>query len=177
MTYLIPKYTEQMRRGIDLCLNEALVVPALALIYSGIDVLGFLGSTEPWATRATFIPWADKYLAEFLKKRGIGGIDLFSARCGVLHTGQARSNMVENGDAPELWYRFQGNHINFITNTVQPAVLIDVEELVAAFDGGISQFFSDADANPSIGAVAEEKANRFFRRGLLLGPDGLEGLP
>jgi hypothetical protein len=65
------------------------VVPALALIYSGVDVLGFLGSTEPRATRATFIRWADEYLAEFLKKRGIGGIDLFSARCGVLHTGQA----------------------------------------------------------------------------------------
>jgi hypothetical protein len=167
-----------MRRGIELCLNEALVVPALALLYSGIDVLGFLGSIEPNATRKTFIRWADKYLVGFLNKIAIGGIDLYSARCGVLHTGQAPSNMVESGDAPELWYRFQGNvHINFITNTVQPAVLIDVEELVAAFDGGISQFFSDADANPSIGVVAEEKANRFFRRGLLLGPDGLQGLP
>jgi hypothetical protein len=171
MTYLIPKYTEQMRRGIDLCLNEALVVPALALLYAGIDVLGFLGSTGPRATRQTFIRWADKYMAEFLDTRGIGGLDLYSARCGLLHTGQAPSDMVDSGNARELWYRFHGDaHVNLMTDTLHPAVLIDVEELIEAFDRGISRFMTDVEANPDIGVDAEEKANRFFRQGLLLGP-------
>src|SRR5471030_1004579 len=172
MTPLIPKYTEQMRRGITLCLNEALVVPALALLYSGIDVLGFLGSTEPNATRQTFIRWADQYLAGFLIKIAIGGIDLYSARCGLLHTGQAPSNWVYSGHARELWYRFEGPaHFNLMTNTALPAVLIDVEELVEAFVNGVSQFISDVEANPDIGAAAEEKASKFFREGLLLGPE------
>jgi hypothetical protein len=99
MTYLIPRYTEQIRRGMDLCLGEALVIPALALPYSGIDVLGFLAPTEPRATRQTFIRWADAYLAAFLNRKGIGGIDLYSARCGVLHTGQAPSDLVDLGEA------------------------------------------------------------------------------
>jgi hypothetical protein len=171
MTYLIPTYTEQTRRGIDLCLSEALVVPALALLYSGIDVLGFLVSTKPQATKQTFSDWANEYLAAFLSKKGIRGIDLYSARCGVLHTGQAPSRLVDAGKARELWYRFRGeSHINLITNTPQPAVLIDVEELVEAFASGSSRFTSDVETNPAIGNPAEEKAKSFFRRGLLLGP-------
>jgi hypothetical protein len=171
MTYLIPRYTEQIRRGIDLCLGEELVVPALALLYSGIDVLGFLVSAEPKATGKTFSRWADDYLTEFLKKKGIGGIDLFSARCGVLHTAQAPSDLVDKGKARELWYRFRGEaHINLITNTPQPAVLIDVEELVEAFGGGVDLMIGDLQTNPSVGDKANEKAKRFFRQALLLRP-------
>lgn len=132
MNYLIPRYVGQTKRGIQLCLSESLVVPALELSYSGIDVLGYLGSSQTSATRKTFIDWSAQYLAGFLAAKGITGSDLYSARCGVLHAGQARSGMVASGKARELWYRFQGeSHINMRTNTPQPAVLVDIEELVS----------------------------------------------
>lgn len=171
MLYLIPRYADQTKHGIDLCLHDRLVLPALTLLYSGIDVLGFLASDKPYATRQTFILWAEKYVDGFLKTKGIQGIDLYSARCGVLHTGRAPSGLVDSGDARELWYRFDGeSHINMMTNTPKPAVLIDVEELVASFNSGIERFKSDVDADPAMRTKVEDKATRFFRPGLLMGP-------
>jgi hypothetical protein len=79
--------------------------------------------------------------------------------------------LVDSGKARELWYRFRGeSHINLNTNTAQPAVLIDVEELVEAFGGWVGQFIGGAETNPGIGNDAEEKARSFFRPGILLGP-------
>jgi hypothetical protein len=171
MLYLIPLYADQTKRGIELCLRDRLVLPALALLYSGIDVLGFLASDKPNATRQTFISWAGKYMDGFLKTKGIQGIDLYSARCGVLHTGQAPSDLVASGKARELWYRFEGeSHVNLMTNTSKVAVLIDIEDLVESFKGGIERFINDVKTSPTMQTKVEGKAERFFRRGLLTGP-------
>jgi hypothetical protein len=171
MLYLIPRYADQTKSGIDLCLRSRLVVPAITLLYSGIDVLGFLASAKPHATRQTFILWAEKHLDCFLKTKGICGLDLYSARCGLLHTGQAPSAHVDSGDARELWYRFDGEaHINMMTNTPKPAVLVDVEELVESFKGGIERLMSDVEADPNLRTEAERKAERYFRTGILIGP-------
>jgi hypothetical protein len=171
MLYLIPLYAEQTTNAIDLCLRNRLVLPALTLLYSGIDVLGFLATDKPGATRRSFIAWAEKYMDGLLKIKGIVGMDLYSARCGVLHTGQAPSNLVHAGKARELWYRFDGeSHINLMANTPKVPVLIDVEELVESFKSGTKRFANDLDTNPAMKTNAESRADRFFRRGLLSGP-------
>ena len=171
MLYLVGEYAEQTKRGMTICLQNRLIVPAITLLYAGIEVLGFLVSDEPYATRQTFIDWAEKYLDDFLRRKGLTGIDLYSARCGVLHTGRAPSKLVDSGSARELWYRFGGeSHVNIMTNTPKPAVLIDVEELIQSFDNGVQRFMTDVDLNSNLQAQANAKAERFFRRGMLLSP-------
>jgi hypothetical protein len=173
LVYLIPRYTEQTKRGIHLCLANSLVVPALTLLYSGIDVLGFLASDKRKAERSTFTGWAESHMDAFLKKKGIGGIDLYSARCGILHTAMAPSELVDSGKARELWYQFRGeSHVNLIVNLPQPPVLIDVEEMASAFSSGVEQFIQEMLDDAAMGKRAEGKANRFFRPGLLAGPVG-----
>lgn len=169
MLYLIPRYVRQTRKGIELCLNAELVIPALALLYSAIDALGFLASTARSATRSTFTPWAERYFAPFLAKKGIRAIDLYSARCGVLHTGQAPSDLVRSGSARELWYRFDGeSYVNLLTDTPTPAVLVDVEELVEAFDSAVKSFLLEIETDSALGSRAENKAEQFFRPGILM---------
>jgi hypothetical protein len=171
MIYLIPRYTEQTRRGIDLCLGEKLVVPALALLYSAIDVLGFLRSDEASAKRETFTAWVEAYMVAFLNTKGIRGIDLYSARCGIVHTGQAASDLVKSGQARELWYQFRGEaHVNLMANLPEPPVLVDVDELVEAFTSACKEFVRDIRTDDTLGSRAEEKAGRFFRPGLLFRP-------
>jgi hypothetical protein len=171
MVYLIREYAEQTKRAMGLCLQNHILVPALTLLYSSIDVLGFLVSTESYATQQTFVEWAEHYMDGFLKKKGITGTDLYSARCGLLHTGQAPSKLVDTGKARELWYRFAGEgHVNIMTNTPKPAVLIDVEELSDSYNAGVERFIVDLDTAPTLQARGNAKAERFFRRGLLMGP-------
>jgi hypothetical protein len=77
--------------------------------------------------------------------------------------------MVTSGNARELWYRFRGeSHINLLTNTPQPAVLIDVEELVSEFESAMDSFVSDVGNKPTLATRAQAKAEVFFRPGLLL---------
>jgi hypothetical protein len=171
MLYVIPRYAEDTRRGIEVCLRSSLVVPALELLYSGIDVLGFLASANPKADRRSFVAWADSYLDGFLKKKGIGGLDLYAARCGILHTGMAPSELVDQKRARELWYRFRGvSYINLIVNTPNPPVLLDVEEMASAFFSGTQEFLKKVGEDAALGKRAQKKAERFFRPGELLGP-------
>ena len=171
MIYVIPRYVEETTRGIEVCLENKLIVPALELLYSGIDVLGFLGSAKSRADRHSFIAWAQSYLDGFLAQKGIGGLDLYAARCGILHTGMAPSDLVDQHKARELWYRYQGiSYINLIVNAPKPPVLVDVEEMVSAFNSGTLQFLNKLGQDAALGQRAEAKAIRFFRPGELHGP-------
>ncbi|MGH9533463.1 MAG: hypothetical protein ACRD2E_01240 [Terriglobales bacterium] len=166
MDYAIPRFTEQSAKAIELCLRANLVLPALTLLYSAIDVVGFLDGQEQYAERGSFIAWTEKYVADFLKRKGIKGIDLYSARCGVLHTGQAPSALVDKGAARELWYEFNDNvHINIMTNTPQPAVLIDVPEFVGEFKRGTEAWINAVHSDPLRLVDVEAKVRRAFRQG------------
>lgn len=168
MMYLIDEYTQHVRRAIQLCLQHSLVLPVLALLYSAIDVLGFLASANACATQRSFEAWTGCYMPKFLAKKGINGGDLYSARCGILHTGKAASDMVNSGKAVELWYEFRGDsHINRKIASSRRPILLDVDEMVAAFNAGVDEFLKDVASDPTVQARAVTKAERFFRRGLL----------
>jgi len=71
--------------GIDACIQKKLTAPALILIYSGIDTAGWLDSSEDYATRTSFMDWVDAYLLK-AKPLQCTAMDLYAARCGLLHT-------------------------------------------------------------------------------------------
>jgi hypothetical protein len=52
----------QVVQGIEVCVEKNWIIPALTLIYSGIDSIGWIVSNEEFAKRHTFIKWAEKYL-------------------------------------------------------------------------------------------------------------------
>jgi hypothetical protein len=71
--------------GIDACIEKKLSGPALILIYSGIDTVGWLDSSEDYATRTSFMKWVDAYLLQ-AKPLQCTALELYAARCGLLHT-------------------------------------------------------------------------------------------
>jgi len=72
-------------RGVDVCLYNKLIGPALTLIYTGIDTVGWLDSNNPCATRDSFMGWTNRYLLSS-NRLACTAIDLYAARCGLLHT-------------------------------------------------------------------------------------------
>jgi len=79
-------------RGIDACIEKKLTAPALILIYSGIDTVGWIDSTDDYATRTSFINWVDAYLLK-AKQLQCTALDLYAARCGLLHTLKKRGQI------------------------------------------------------------------------------------
>ncbi|SRR6266571_1558541 len=78
-------------------------LPALALVYTIIDVLGSLERREGEGTRKAFIRWVEAQLLpdELLP---CTALDLYAARCGVLHSLTPDADLVKNGEARRLAY-------------------------------------------------------------------------
>jgi len=88
----------------------------LVLIYSGIDTLGLLAAAPEIedATGETFKGWCKKYLLARLQSidgKPLEAVDLWAARCGVLHTSapvstalRQFSTVVASGSTGKLGY-------------------------------------------------------------------------
>ncbi len=163
----ISAWLEQRAAAVRACLDLNFAEAALALVYSAIDTLAFLGSppATKYSVKWPFIEWCEKYIVPCFGSRGGGpsGIDLYGARCGVLHVSSAKSSLGQQGKAREIWYRFRGLcAVNLATNTPKLAVVLDVEELVAAFERGSHCFLEELNQDQARYAFAEERALNFF---------------
>ena len=87
-------------RAIHLCLDNHLRMPALILIYSGIDIMAALSrpAAAEKVVRADYIAWAERYM-RCQERLGVSGIELYAARCGVVHTATADSQLSNEGKA------------------------------------------------------------------------------
>lgn len=140
-------------RAIATCVDSALVEASLTLLYSGIDILGFLDACadEKFATRKTFTDWCEKYLLTTLRSvdgESLTALDLYAARCGILHTSSSVSELGYEGKARELFYQFRGQHgVNLMLNAKLEPVVLDVEGFATAFKEGGKGFLAALKQN------------------------------
>src|SRR2546429_1002151 len=123
----------------QLCLDSGLREDALTLIYSAVDTLGFVNSpsNQKWASEDSFEKWSDQYLLPALRPvlgEPLRSVDLYSARCGILHTSSSSSRLGASGNAREIWYQFRGESgVNLTLNTSGMPLLLDIDDLASAF--------------------------------------------
>lgn len=141
----------------------------LTIIYSGIDSFGLLAAPPAVldANRTTFKQWSEKYILPRLQTvegTAITALDLYAARCGVLHTSTPLSKLERDGNARQVFYQFKGKTgVNMILNAQQMPVRIDIEKLAMAFKEGAIEFRKDLNNDlPSL-KIAEDRAQHFLR--------------
>jgi hypothetical protein len=144
---------------------------ALTIIYSGIDSFGLLAAPPEVldASGTTFKQWCEKYILPRLQSLDgtpVTPVDLWAARCGVLHTSTPLSKLEREGTARQIFYQFKDKTgINMILNAQQMPVRIDTAALGIAFkDGGIA-FLSDLNNDLPSQRLAEGRAQHFLRWG------------
>jgi hypothetical protein len=122
----------------------------LILVYSGIDAMAYL--TMPAAkdrvTRADFVSWADQYLrfrdAARNPTLSIPGLELYAARCGVVHTYSTEADLHKQG----VVKRQIGYGDEFLPEVkADPAndalVMLSIRGLVDAFTMGVANTLRD----------------------------------
>jgi hypothetical protein len=96
---------ENILRGIELCASNKLMLSTLVLLYGGMDTLTSLDrpSDQPYVQREDFLAWVGTYL---LPDSGLTTtpLELYAARCSLLHTFGPRSKLVVKGKARSLSY-------------------------------------------------------------------------
>lgn len=137
---------------------------ALLLIYAGMDAMAYVGM-DPAKTdveRADFVAWTEKYIG-FPSSEQLTGLDLYGARCALLHQYSVFSRLSREGECRLVGY------VDYIEPPVvsRPEinsgfVMVSVRGLADAFFTGLDRFLVDVIADPARRAVAEARLGKLI---------------
>jgi hypothetical protein len=163
----LQKNLKLLTDGIDICLSQELILPALILLYSTIDTTGWLASKEEFGSGKTFIGWVDRYLLT-AKPLKCTAVDLWGARCGLLHTFTSGSKSSKEGKARQLAYAWGIATAEDLQQSLNNSgsgaecIAVHVQELYDAWRQGLLAFAKELEADPARMALVEDKADKFF---------------
>lgn len=102
---MVQAYLMSVVKATDSLIKQGLHGHYLVVAYSTIDTLGLLGAPpgQIEARKSSFLPWVERYLLPNLKV-DCTAIDIWAARCAILHTFSTQSELSRKGKARELQY-------------------------------------------------------------------------
>ena len=117
---------------------------AVILILTGIDTMAYLSMPAGKKTQDChdFIEWVDKYVL-FEGREKLTGLELYIARCVILHSYSDYSSIMSMGDCRKIEYTDQSNQDETEYNPKESdkIVKISVKALTEAFFKGVDRFF------------------------------------
>src|SRR5689334_16152270 len=134
--------------AVEACLRDKLYLPSLILIYSAIDIVSSLERDASEGTRISFTRWVDSYI---LKGSALPctALELYAARCAVLHTMTSIADLTLAGKARSLVYilgdRAAGDLQDVLSTHGCSEVAIHIGDLLEAFVRGINTFLGEIE--------------------------------
>ena len=161
--------------GMKLCLTGHFIYSALVLCYSLIDAMAWLGLPDERKTvgRKDFMDLVDKYV---LPNGGLEctAADLYSARCGVVHSMSPESQLTKSGNATELVYSW-GSQKPYPSAKLRrigiTRSMIHVDTLCNAVERGVHRFMSDVLNDKRLLRIVNVRARKVFIGNTKLPPE------
>lgn len=164
---LLNRNLEQLCKAIELCIKEKLISPSLILLYSAIDITAWIAMDEP-STKERFIGWVETYLLP-MKKIRCTAMELYAARCGLVHRFSADANLIERGEGNirRIMYAWGNSNVSSLQEMIELGKLLEyvpvkVEELFEAYCLGLRALQEDLSKDPIKASKVYDKAGRFF---------------
>lgn len=157
----------QQVHGIESLMEQRLLYPSLVLIYSSIDAVAALaGPAEKISVEARFTRWLDRYLLP-IKPMRARSIDLYAARCGLLHTLTSDADLVAKDRAVAISYAWGNADPEILQDVIDrtvpgQTVAVHVSDLAVGFRFGTLSTFEDAASDAELKDRIEQGATRFF---------------
>ena len=161
----------QLFEAINVCLEKRLRSPALILLYSTIDIASWLCSDDR-SVRARFTTWVEKYVLPGTTLK-CNAVDLYGARCGLVHMYSAVSDLSAKGEARPLGYAHKPSRVEDLEELVDTGMKLKVdpslsfvpvqfEDLLEASRQGVATFLSELQTDNARAAKAYKKAVNIF---------------
>jgi len=142
-------------------------MPCLILLYSGIEIVARMGGKPHEKTRSYFIRWVDKYILAH-GRFDVTALDLYAARCGMVHEFSPDSDLYRDGKARRISYSWGNASVQkvkgSITSLSHDIAAIHLNEFTNAFMRGIPNFMDDLGKDRAAQERAEEVRSAWFTR-------------
>ncbi len=164
------RHVSDLLNAVDLCFDKGLILPGLTLLYTAIDAMAWLSKPkENDPVGESFQEWVKVYLLASYKGE-VGtpdqlALDLYGARCAILHAQTAESDLSKKAKAREVHYRLadgtglvpvEGFNAPLLNICMDPLAL--QKWLVAAIERLKSAIVSDSDLRTRV----YERAAKYF---------------
>jgi hypothetical protein len=157
---------EGIKRGIEVLLEKKCYGSAVILIYAGIDAMAFLGmpANRQDVTSHDFITWAEKHI-RFPCDEQLTGLDLYGARCSMLHTYSLASRLSREGKCRMVGYmNISVPDVIYNPRVATDLVMVSVTGLAEAFFRGVDRFIIDLFGDPVRAPLARERLRKLVHR-------------
>ncbi|MEM7412935.1 MAG: hypothetical protein AAF430_22075 [Myxococcota bacterium] len=156
----------QLRQGIERCVAEGLPIPALILLYTGIDALSWLTAPADQSVRESFTRWVDSYLLPDSALE-CTALELYAARCGLLHTLTPDSRVGAKFGVRSIGYSYGQSDFDAISNAMKALapdqfVAVRVEELVSAFVEAVRRYLKRIAIDDVLFERFRERSSKHF---------------
>lgn len=169
---MIEGYFLSTTKAVGTLFQAGLVGQVLIQIYAAIDTCGLLDAppAETKATGATFQAWVKKYMLSFPDTE-FNEVDLWAARCAVLHTFTSESELSRSGRARQLHY-YTGDksqphiqHLISFTKALDGGSHLPVHygDLCEAFFQGFKAFAPDLLAKCAPSSAEEQRLRNILQ--------------
>jgi len=148
-----------IKRGIRVALENNCLPAALILIYSGIDTMAYLNmpADQDDVQREDFVEWAEKYV-HFPCQQQVTGLELYGARCGLLHSHSTASRLSRENKVRQIGYVDKGiPEVQFNPSVSKELVMVSVTALADAFFRGVDKFLIDVFSDKQKAHSADER--------------------
>lgn len=135
----------ELRKAPGACLRNKYWLSAVKLIYSGIDNLAWLSREHdrPKVEKKDFLDFVKKYLlpgSEFI----CSSEELYSARCGLLHSNTSESEISRSGRARYLSYvtglsSEEEGYEHMLPESRHRHVVVNIDKLYKAYNRSIDK--------------------------------------
>lgn len=148
-------------------MEQRLLYPSLILIYSGIDAVAALSApAEKFSVESRFTSWVDRYLLS-IKSLRARSIDLYAARCGLLHTLTSDAALIDKGRAVAVSYTWGNADPEILQGMIDRTipgrtVAVRVRDLAAGFRLGMIRTIEDASVDDISRTRMGQHATRLF---------------
>ena len=136
--------------AVDDCLASGRQLPALLLIYTGIDIVSSLEARRGESTSQAFTRWVIDYMTGAQPLR-CTPMELYAARCGLVHTLTAESDLFRAGKVRKVFYAWGTADASDLQQTIdvvgERAVAVHIPSLADTFRRGVMDYMTDLAAD------------------------------
>jgi hypothetical protein len=152
-----------IKEPIRLLLEGAYLEAALKLVYSGIDTMAFLGlpADSVEVAGSDFINWCERYL-RLPGQEKVSSVELYAARCGLLHCHSGESRSHRQGRARVLHYFDKGPPVLYRPDIDANLVFVSAQAIVDSFFEAVDRFLIELFSEPNRAEVANTRLQNMF---------------